>query len=80
MTFHSEFSQTRIPELEDDSVTVFWRDKDAAVTLVSESDQSSSEQALIDLDDLEKQKAADDRRGITCLFCSRKHRGFQGSF
>ncbi|GIT73759.1 MAG: hypothetical protein Ct9H300mP28_35730 [Pseudomonadota bacterium] len=46
---------TGIPELEDDSVTdASGADKDAAVTLVSESDQSSSEQALIDLDDLDE--------------------------
>ena len=46
---------TGIPELEDDSVTeASGADKDTAGTLVSESDQSSSEQTLIDLDDLDE--------------------------
>ena len=46
---------TGIPELENDSVTDGSSvEKDAVGTLVSESDQSSSEQALINLDDLDE--------------------------
>ena len=46
---------TGIPELENDSVSdASGVEKDAVGTLVSESDQSSSEQALINLDDLDE--------------------------